>query len=148
MPQPITTIIPDMNAEHPMIEHLSKTPPTCLDSQTSPYFYKTYQEKLTGKAQLDENLLMNGMAQFVFGKDLTATDIMGFPVNPLTLATNVKLMQTEYLLSHAFLFALTGLGNCSHRSAYAAIQLFAYLKDTDTKIGSSDNCVGSLAKSS
>lgn len=145
MPISITELLPQQNTSdatvilNDLIQKMSICPPANLSTQHSEYFYDRYRQQLAGiqytpekikliKVQVEIALLP--MTQQLF-PPLTVMDLFATPMSE-KLQRSVS--QTRYLLSKALGFACTGVGNCSDRSAYAAIKLFEIFKSTDVKV--------------
>lgn len=145
MPIPITELLPEQNTYeatvilNDLIQKMSICPPANLSTQHSEYFYDHYRQQLAGsqytpekikliKAQVEIALLT--MTQQLF-PPLTVIDLFA---TPMSEKQQRSISQTRYLLSKALGFACTNVGNCSDRSAYAAVKLFEIFKSTDVKV--------------
>jgi len=145
MPIPIFELFPEQNTIettavlNDLIQKMSISPPANLGTQQSVYFYDHYRQQLAGTRYAPEKIklikvqvemALTAMTQQLL-PPLKMSDLF---TTPLSEKQQRTISQTKYLLSKALAFACTGIGNCSDRSAYAAIQLFELFKSSDIKV--------------
>lgn len=108
--------------------------PSNLDTQSSPYFSKTYKDEQNIHTH-ENSLLMTWIMEKIFHPvSLTSTNQQARQSFWGEIATPETPSQILYAIYCALAFAHTGLGNCAKRAAYAALELHKTLTNTGLQI--------------
>jgi len=115
-----------------LVKKMSTTPPNVNDKQASAFYYDGYKKLSTEDGyDLTKNKILNCILEYIilnkapgFASLTQAHSFFGQPVLLPELVVFLK----------AFIFDISDLGNCSHRSGYASLKLHEMFKNTPIRV--------------
>lgn len=115
-----------------LMEKMSRTPPNAQDTITSKHYWVKYKELIT---RPEYNLLFNksikGLLEYIL---YSKAPRFASPLRQVSFCQQNLLPAELMVFLQAFIFEISDIGNCAHRSAYAALELHKIFQETPINV--------------